>query len=67
MGMVEEQGKRELIVTVVMDEGSEPRALPANFRATVRSERDIADVKMIAASYKPARRKRVSKLRLTRG
>ena len=57
MGMVEEQGQRGLIVTVVMDEGSEPPALPANFRATVRSKRDIADVKKIAASYKPAQRK----------
>jgi hypothetical protein len=57
MGMVEKQGKRELIVTVVMDEGSEPLALPANFRATVRSKRDIANVKKIAASYTPAQRK----------
>jgi hypothetical protein len=56
LGLIEKQGKRELIVTMMMDEGSDPLTLPANFRATVRNKRDIADVKKIAASYRPKRK-----------
>lgn len=53
LGVVEKQGKKELIVTIMMDGESRQLNLPANFRATVRSKRDIADVKKIATSYKP--------------
>jgi len=56
IGLIEKQGKRELIVTIMMDEGSEPMTLPANFWATVRNKRDIANVKKIATSYKPKRK-----------
>ena len=52
VGLVENRGKRELIVTIMG--GSEVSfTLPANFWAEVRSRRDMADVERIAASYKP--------------
>jgi hypothetical protein len=53
MGLIEKEGRRELIVTIMMNERNEPLTLPANFRATVRNKRDIADLKKIATSYQP--------------
>jgi hypothetical protein len=56
LGLVEKNGQRELIVTVMTDGVSEPLALPANFRAAVRGRRDVADVMRVAAGYKPRRK-----------
>jgi hypothetical protein len=53
MGLIDKEGKKELIVTIMMDERNEPLTLPANFKATVRNKRDIADMKKIATSYQP--------------
>lgn len=55
-GMVVRDGDRR-IATTVLGEGSDPMALPANFEASVRGERDVAAFMAIVMTYRPRTRK----------
>lgn len=55
-GLEAKTGKKILTVSVVSSDGAhDPFKYPANFTATVQSEEDMADVLLIALSYRPLR------------
>jgi hypothetical protein len=51
-GLRSKDGDRRL-ATTVLGEGSDPLALPANFEAAVRGERELAAFMLIVTSYRP--------------
>jgi hypothetical protein len=51
-GLFLRDGNRQ-VATTVLGQGSDPLALPANFEATIRGERELAAFMLIVTSYRP--------------